>query len=60
VKNSSQSAGVHRSKFYYLLNPISPIDHAVRAKADIVGSVFIIVLLLGGISLVRMVLSGVH
>jgi hypothetical protein len=60
VKTSSNSAGVNRSKFYYLLNPISPINHALKAKADVLGSVLIIVLLLAGISLVRLVLSGVH
>jgi hypothetical protein len=60
VKRNGHGAGVHRSKFYHLLNPIAPINHALKAKVDVFGSLLIIVLLLAGVSLFRFVLSWVH
>jgi len=48
---------VHRSGVYYLINTVTPINHASKAEFDAFGSVIVVVLLLGIVSLVRMVLG---
>lgn len=48
---------VHRSGVYYLINTVAPINHASKAGMDILGSVIVVVLLLGVVSLVRLVLG---
>jgi hypothetical protein len=48
---------VHRSGVYYLINTVTPINHASKAGMDIFGSVIVVVLLLGVVSLVRMILG---
>ena len=50
-------AKVNRSGVYYLINTVAPINHALKAERDAFGSVFVVVLLLGVVSLVRMVLG---
>lgn len=48
---------VKRSGFYYLINPIAPINHAFKVKSDTFGSVIVVGLVLGGVSFVRLILS---
>jgi hypothetical protein len=48
---------VNRSGVYYLINTVAPINHASKAAMDAFGSVIVVVLLLGVVSLVRMVLG---
>ena len=48
---------VNRSGVYYLINTVTPINHASKAELDVLGSVVVIVLLLGVVSLVRLVLG---
>ena len=51
------SARVNRSGLYYLMNPIVPINHALKARFDALGSVLTVGLLLAVVSLMRMFLS---
>jgi hypothetical protein len=48
---------VHRSAVYYLINTVTPINHASKAGLDVFGSVIVVVLLLGVVSLVRLILG---
>ena len=48
---------VNRSGVYYLINTVTPINHASKAELDVFGSVVVIVLFLGVVSLVRLVLG---
>ena len=48
---------VKRSGFYYLINPIAPINHALKVKSDTCGSVIVVGLVLGGVGFVRLILS---
>jgi hypothetical protein len=48
---------VHRSGVYYLINTVTPINHALKAEFDAFGMVIVVVLLLGVVSLVKLVLS---
>jgi hypothetical protein len=48
---------VNRSGVYYLINTVAPINHALKAELDAFGSVIVVVLLLGVVSLVRLVLG---
>jgi len=48
---------VNRSGVYYLINTVTPINHVLKAELDVFGSVVVVVLLLGIVSLVRMVLG---
>jgi|WetSurMetagenome_2_1015567.scaffolds.fasta_scaffold1504412_1 hypothetical protein len=48
---------VHRSGVYYLINTVTPINHALKAESDAFGSVIVVVLFLGFLSLVRLVLG---
>jgi hypothetical protein len=47
---------VNRSGVYYLINTVTPINHTLKAELDVVGSVIVVGLLLGMISLVRLAL----
>ena len=49
---------IKRSPVYYLINTIAPINHVLKAKYDAVGSMLIIILMLGCLSLMRMLLSN--
>ena len=51
---------IHRSALYNVMNTIVPINHALKARFDAVGSVSIIGLLLGWVFLMRWVLSLVQ
>ena len=51
---------IHRSGVYYLINTVAPINHALKAKFDTCGSVIVIGLILGIVSLVRFVLAWVQ
>jgi hypothetical protein len=48
---------VKRSGFYYLINPIAPINHALKVKSDTCGSVIVVGLVLGGVGFVRLSLA---
>ena len=48
---------VNRSGLYHLINPITPINHALKAKFDIWGSLLVICLLLAIVELVRLILN---
>jgi hypothetical protein len=48
---------VKRSGFYYLINPIAPINHALKVKSDTFGSAIVVGLVLGVVSFVRLILS---
>ena len=50
---------VNRSGVYYLINTVAPINHGSKAGFDAVGSVIVVVLLLGVVSLVRLILGWV-
>ena len=50
---------VNRSRVYYLISTVTPINHASKAEFDTFGSVIVVVLLLGIVSIVRLVLSWV-
>ena len=49
--------GIHRSRFYYTVNPIAPINHVLKARFDVLGSVLAVVILIAAVSLVRTLLS---
>jgi hypothetical protein len=48
---------VNRSSLYHLINPITPINHALNAKFDVWGSLLVIFLLLATVELVRLFLN---
>ena len=48
---------IHRSTVYYLINTVTPINHALKAKLDTYGSVIVVGLIVGVVSLVRLVLG---
>ncbi len=48
---------VNRSGVYYLITTETPINHASKAEFDAFGSVIVVVLLLGVVSLVRLILG---
>jgi hypothetical protein len=48
---------VKRSGIYHLINPIAPINHALKVKSDTCGSVFVVGLVLAIASCVRLILS---
>jgi hypothetical protein len=51
---------VNRSGVYYLINTVTPINHALKAELDAIGSVIVVGLFLGIVSLVRFVLVWVQ
>jgi hypothetical protein len=51
---------VKRSEFYHLINPTAPINHVLRARADVWGTVATLSLTLGMMSLMRMLLAWVQ
>jgi hypothetical protein len=51
---------IHRSAVYYLISTVTPINHAFKAKLDTYGSVIVVGLTLGIVTLVRLVLGCVH
>jgi hypothetical protein len=51
---------INRSAVYYLINTAAPINHALKAKLDIYGSVIVVGLIVGVVSLVRLVLGWVQ
>ena len=50
----------NRSGLYHLINPITPINHALKAKFDLWGSLLVIGLLLGTVELMRLILNPVY
>jgi hypothetical protein len=48
---------VNRSGVYYLINTVTPINHPLKAELDAFGTVVVVVLLLGVVSLVKLVLA---
>ncbi len=51
---------INRSGFYNLTNTVAPINHALKAEFDAIGSVIVVGLFLGIVSLVRFVLVWVQ
>jgi hypothetical protein len=51
---------INRSAVYYLINTVGPINHALKAKFDTYGSVIVVGLTVGVVSLVRLALGWVH
>ena len=51
---------VNRSGVYYLINTVTPINHSLKAGIDAAGSVIVVGLLVGMVSLVRLALACVH
>ena len=51
---------IHRSAVYYLISTVIPINHALKAKLDIYGSVIVVVLTVGLVTLMRLLLGGTH
>jgi hypothetical protein len=51
---------IHRSAVYYLITKATPINHAFKAKLDTYGSVIVVGLIVGVVSLVRLVLGWGH
>lgn len=51
---------INRSGVYYLINTVAPTNHALKARFDTYGSVIIVGLTLGVVSLMRLVLSWVQ
>jgi hypothetical protein len=47
---------VNRSGVYYLINTVTPINHALKAEIDTFGSVIVVGLVLGVVSLMRFLL----
>ena len=52
--------GIHRSRFYYTMNPIAPINHVLKTRFDILGSVLAVAIIIATVSLVRALLSWVQ
>lgn len=48
---------VKRSPFYQLINTITPCDHFFRARRDLWGSILVVGLTVGAVSLVRLLLA---
>ena len=51
---------INRSSVYYLINTVAPINHALKAELDTIGSVIVVGLFLGIVSLVRFILGWVQ
>ena len=51
---------INRSGVYYLINTVAPINHALKAELDTIGSVIVVGLFLGIVSLVRFLLGWVQ
>ena len=51
---------INRSGVYYLINTVAPINHALKAEVDAFGSVIVVGMFLGIVSLMRFVLVWVQ
>jgi hypothetical protein len=51
---------IHRSAVYHLISTVIPINHALKAKLDTYGSVIVVGLTVGMVTLMRLVLGGTH
>lgn len=51
---------IHRSNIYHLLNTIIPCNHRQKAESDALGIVIILGLIVGLVSLVRVILDCTH
>ena len=51
---------INRSSVYYLINTVAPINHALKAGFDAMGSVIVVGLLLGIVSFARFILAWVQ
>ena len=51
---------INRSGIYNLINTVAPINHALKAEFDAMGSVIVVGLVLGIVSLVRFILVWVQ
>ncbi|MGA2280804.1 MAG: hypothetical protein ABSG80_10940 [Verrucomicrobiota bacterium] len=51
---------INRSGIYNLINTVTPINHALKAEFDAIGSVIVVGLFLGIVFLVKFVLVWVQ
>ena len=51
---------VNRSGVYYLINTVTPSNHVLKAELDAFGSVIVVGLVLGMVTLVRFALGWVQ
>jgi hypothetical protein len=51
---------INRSNIYHLLNTIIPCNHKVKAECDALGIMIIVGLIIGMVSLVRLILNCTH
>ena len=51
---------IQRSNIYHLLNTVIPINHRQKAESDALGIVIIVGLIVGMVSLVRLILNCTH
>jgi len=51
---------INRSNIYHLLNTINPCNHKQKAESDALGIVIILGLIVGLVSVVRLVLDCTH
>jgi hypothetical protein len=51
---------INRSGVYFLISTVAPINHALKAEFDAIGSVIVVGLLLGIVSFVRFALVWVQ
>jgi hypothetical protein len=51
---------MNRSGVYYLINTVAPINHELKARFDTCGSMIVVGLILGIVSLVRFILVWVQ
>lgn len=54
----SLAGKVTRSRVYYLMTTVTPINESRNARSDTCGAVVVLVLLLGGVYLVRYLLTA--
>jgi hypothetical protein len=48
---------IKRSTVYHSTNTVAPINHVLRAKHDVMGSMLIVILMLGCLSVMRIILT---
>ncbi|HEY1662825.1 MAG TPA: hypothetical protein VGI03_10440 [Verrucomicrobiae bacterium] len=48
---------VKRSAVYHSINTVAPVNHVLRARNDVMGSMVIVALVLGCLSVMRLILT---
>lgn len=57
VLNPMRKRKIKRSTVYHSINTVAPINHVLRAKHDVMGSMLIVILMLGCLSVMRIILT---